>query len=45
MNINPNQRPNIKEIIGISEISLRIKEKRIKENYKKLKKMENMIKM
>ena len=45
MNINPNQRPNIKEIIGISEINLRIKEKRIKENYKKLKKMENMIKM
>ena len=45
MNIDPNKRPNIKEIISIPEINIRIKEKRIKENMKKLKKMENMIKI
>ena len=37
MNIDQNVRPNIKEIISIPEISLRIKEKKIKENLKKLK--------
>ena len=45
MNIDQNIRPNIKEIIAIPEISLRIKEKRIKENLKKLKKMENELKI
>ena len=45
MNLDPDKRPNIREIIEISEISLRIKEKKIKENIKKLKRMENMIKM
>ena len=37
MSVDPNKRPNIKEIISIPEISLRIKEKKIKENLKKLK--------
>ena len=45
MSIDPNLRPTIKEIIGIPEISLRIKEKKIKENLKKLKKMENELKI
>ena len=45
MNIDQNLRPNIKEIISIPEISLRIKEKKIKENIKKLKKMENELEM
>ena len=45
MNIDQNLRPNIKEIIAIPEISLRIKEKKIKENLKKLKKMENELKI
>ena len=45
MNVDPNKRPNIREIINIAEINLRIKEKRIKENLKKLKKMENMLKI
>ena len=39
MNIDQNVRPNIKEIMAIPEISLRIKEKKIKENLKKLKKI------
>ena len=45
MNLDPDKRPNIREIIEISEISLRIKEKKIKENIKKLKRMENMLKI
>ena len=45
MNIDQNLRPNIKEIISIPEISIRIKEKKIKENLKKLKKLENELKM
>ena len=45
MNIDQNVRPNIKEIMAIPEISLRIKEKKIKENLKKLKKMENELKI
>ena len=45
MNIDQNLRPNIKEIISIPEISLRIKEKKIKENIKKLKRMENELEM
>ena len=45
MNIDQNLRPNIKEIICIPEISLRIKEKKIKENLKKLKKMESELKI
>ena len=45
MNIDQNNRPNIKEIIAIPEINLRIKEKKIKENLKKLKKMENELKI
>ena len=45
MNLDPNKRPNITEIINIPEINLRIKEKRIKENLKKLKKMESLLKI
>ena len=45
MNIDPNKRPNITEIIGIPEINLRIKEQKIKENLKKLKKMENLLRL
>ena len=45
LNIDQNVRPNIKEIISIPEISLRIKEKKIKENLKKLKKMENELRI
>ena len=45
MNLDPDKRPNIREIIEISEISLRIKEKKIKENIKKLKRMESMLKI
>ena len=45
MNIDQNVRPNIKEIIAIPEISLRIKEKKIKENLKKLKKMEDELRI
>ena len=45
MNIDQNLRPNIKEIISIPEISMRIKEKKIKDNIKKLKKMENELEM
>ena len=45
MSVDPNKRPNIKEIINIPEINLRIKEKKIKENLKKLKKIENELKI
>ena len=45
MNLDPNKRPNINEIMAIPEINLRIKEKRIKENMKKIKKMENLFKI
>ena len=38
-------RPNIKEIVSIPEISLRIRERKIKEKLKKLKKVENDLKM
>ena len=45
MSVDPNKRPNIKEIVSIPEINLRIKEKKIKENLKKLKKIENELKI
>ena len=45
MNLDQNVRPNIKEIVSIPEISLRIRERKIKEKLKKLKKVENDLKM
>ena len=45
MNVNPDKRPNIRQIINIPEINIRIKEKKIKENLKKLKKMESLLKL
>ena len=45
MNIEPEKRPNIRQIINMPEINIRIKEKKIKENLKKLKKMESLLKL
>ena len=45
MNVDPDKRPNIRQIINIPEINIRIKEKKIKENLKKLKKMESLLKL
>ena len=45
MNIDPEKRPNIRQIINMPEINIRIKEKKIKENLKKLKKMESLLKL
>ena len=45
LNINQEKRPNIKDIIKIPEVSIRIKEKKIKDGYLKLKKYENDLKL
>ena len=42
--VNPNERPNAEEILNYTPISLRIKEKKLKEYYIKIKKKENDIK-
>ena len=45
MNVEPEKRPNIKDIIAIPEVNLRIKERKIKEGYQRLKKYESELKI
>jgi NIMA (never in mitosis gene a)-related kinase len=45
MNVNQNERPTIEQIIHLPEVNLRIKEKKIKENLKRLKNLENELNM
>ena len=45
MNVDQNKRPTIKEIISIPNIVIRIKEKKVKDGYIKLKKYENELKI
>ena len=45
MNVEPDKRPSIKDIILIPEVTIRIKERKIKEGYQKLKKYENDLKI
>ena len=45
INIDPNKRPSIKDIISIPEVNIRIKEKKVKDGYQKLKKYENELKL
>ena len=44
MNVDQNKRPSIKDIILIPDVNIRIKERKIKEGYQKLKKYENELK-
>ena len=45
MNVDQNKRPTIKEIISLPDIAIRIKEKKVKDGYQKLKKYENELKI
>ena len=45
INIDQNNRPNIRDIISFPEVSIRIKEKKIKDGYQKLKKLETELKL
>ena len=45
MNVDQEKRPSIKEIILIPEVNIRIKERKFKEGYQKLKKYENELKL
>ena len=45
MNVEQDKRPSIKDIISIPEVNIRIKEKKIKDGYQKLKKFENELKL
>lgn len=45
MNVDQNKRPTLKEIISIPNIAIRIKEKKVKDGYQKLKKYENELKI
>ena len=45
MNIEQDNRPSIRDIISFPEVSIRIKEKKIKDGYQKLKKFENELKL
>ena len=45
MNVEQDKRPSIKDIMAIPEVNIRIKEKKIKEGYQKLKKYESELKM
>ena len=45
MNVEPDKRPSIKDIILIPEVNIRIKERKVKEGYQKLKKFENDLKI
>ena len=45
INVEQDKRPSIKDIISIPEVSFRIKEKKIKEGYQKLKKYESELKL
>ena len=45
MNVEPDKRPTIKDIILLPEVNIRIKERKIKEGYQRLKKYENELKI
>ena len=45
INVDQEKRPSIRDIIVIPEVSIRIKEKKVKESYQRLKKFENELKM
>ena len=45
MNVEQDKRPSIRDIIAIPEVNTRIKEKKIKDGYQKLKKFESELKM
>ena len=45
MNVDQEKRPSIKDIIALPEVSIRIREKKVKETYQKLKKYENELKI
>ena len=45
MNVDQNKRPSIKDIILVPDVNIRIKERKIKEGYQKLKKFENELKV
>ena len=45
MNVEQDKRPSIKDIMAIPEVNIRIKEKKIKEGYQKLKKFESELKL
>ena len=45
MNVEQDKRPSIKDIMAIPEVNIRIKEKKIKEGYLKLKKFESELKL
>ena len=45
MNVEQDKRPSIRDIIDIPEVNIRIKEKKIKDAYQKLKKFENKLKI
>ena len=44
MNVDQNKRPNIRDIILIPDVNIRIKERKVKEGYQRLKKYENELK-
>ena len=45
MNVDPNKRPSIRDIILLPEVSFKIKEKKVKDYYQRLKKFENELKI
>jgi len=45
MNVEQDKRPSIRDIISIPEVNIRIREKKIKDGYQKLKKLENELKL
>ena len=45
INVDQEKRPTIKDIIMLPEVSIRIREKKIKDTYQKLKKYENELKL
>ena len=45
LNTDPGKRPSIKDIISFPEVNIRIKERKVKDGYQKLKKYENELKL
>jgi NIMA (never in mitosis gene a)-related kinase len=45
LNVDPDKRPSIKDIILVPDVNIRIKERKVKEGYQKLKKYENELKI
>ena len=45
MNLNPDKRPNINQIVNLQEVNDILKEKNIRDNFQKLKKYESELKM